>query len=131
MCDDNRKIEIGDKLAMHFETLTEADLATASGLGLPQPEQYKIQQETMQSWGRFATRGYNKDQRIAYANVPLLAVAETTRRAGNIPTVCETIVEVIQRGFMPKRAGWFGKKLHSELAGYLRSAEKRGLCRLG
>ena len=130
MIDDNQQIEIGQRLAAHFTTLTGDDLRAASGLGLRQPHQYEVQRDTMHRWRHFATRGYNKNQMVAYANVPLLAFAEITRRAGTTPTVSSVVANVIAAGFTPKTAAWSPGELRRQLLGYLASAEKRGLCRL-
>ncbi len=131
MIDDDQEIHIGERLAAHFSTLTDDELRAAAGLGLRQPDQYEVQRDTMHRWRNFATRGYNKDQMIAYANVPLLSVAEITRRRGTAPTVGSVVTDVMAAGFTPKSAGWSREELHRQLVGYLASAEKRGLCRLG
>ncbi len=41
MGEDNREIEIGQKLPADFATLTDRELLAAAGLGLPQPDHYK------------------------------------------------------------------------------------------
>ena len=95
----------------------------------------------MHRWKLFATHGYNKNQMVAYANVPLLAVPEITRRAGKTPTVSSVVADVIAGGFTPKQLSWWPprgtapsaaqlKQMHQWLASYFMSAEKRGLCRL-
>ncbi len=135
---DNREIEIGEKLAGYFATLAHRDLLTAAGLGLLQPGQYKVQRDTAHSWKQFATREYN-NQKVAYANVPLLVVAEIARRKGKTPTVSDAVVDALVAGFMPPRAAWPRgtmpssaqvEQMHRFLAGYLRGAEQRGLFRL-
>ena len=140
MDEDHREIEIGQKLAAHLGTLTDRELRAATGLSLPQPSQYEVQRRTANRWRPFADREYNS-QKVSYANVPLLIVAYTTRRNGGTPTVNDVQREVIAAGFTPLRGcPWWPrgmtpsaaqlKKMHQWLAGYLMSAEQRGLCRL-
>ena len=126
--DDGRKIEINDRLIAFLATKSDSDLLAASGLGLPQPQQYKIQRATADTWKPFAQREINK-QFCSYANVPLLIVAELARRKGHIPTIRRVVCDVIDAGFRPKKEDGWARKMESELIGYIRSAEERGLCR--
>ncbi|MFI5396910.1 MAG: HNH endonuclease signature motif containing protein [Candidatus Binatia bacterium] len=125
--DDNRDIQIGQKLAAHFSTLTDSELIAASGLGLRQPHQYETQRATAHAWKPFSVQIINK-QWVSYANVPLLIKAELVRRAGKTPTVSRVVRDVIDAGFAPKTA--WPRGLEVELVGYVHSAKQRGLCQL-
>lgn len=127
--DDDSRVELSEALIAHLATKTDSELLTASGLGLPQPEQYKTQRTTADTWKPFAQREVNK-QFCSYANVPLLIIAEIARRKGCIPTIRSVIRDVIDAGFAPRKQEGWARNMESELIGYIQSAEQRGLCRL-
>ncbi len=125
---DDRVVEITGKLNSHFATFkSDDDLRARSGLGLLQPEQHRIQLETLDSWEPFRTGDYG-GQPKGYANVPLLIMAELLRRETNsLPTVTAVIECTLAAGFTtPKGA----QATYAFLLGYLNSAQGRGFCRL-
>lgn len=102
--DDDSRIEISDRLIEYLAAKNDSELLASSGLGLPQPQQYKTQRQTANTWKPFAQREVNT-QLCSYANVPLLIIAEIVRRKGSMPTIRIVVRDVIQAGFAPKKPG--------------------------
>jgi len=128
--DEHLVVRATPKLAAHLAGMADADLMAASGLGLPQPQQYEAQRATANEWAPFAARVDNK-QRCSYANVPVLIMAELLQRKGQAPTVGEVVYAAVDAGFKARSADWSRTQALKELVGYLQSAKRRGLCELG